>query len=597
MTADADFTWRDYTIDHVAASGPWTPTNEDIRAFFDALGLTGAPAAPLWKLAATGCSISNVSDLTSGTFVNKAAMSVRAHWATCQLSGVVKLVYANWADNNATGDYYDNGTLGFGTITGTCSIAYPDKSTIIGEGVFVIQPGQNVQVAVNLSAPIPAGAKFYVGTFAVPSAGCGIPITTMQHDQFLDGTAQFVCNVNAGEGGLFATSGVTDQTTSLAALPVINVDVWGPSAILALQPASAPVIVVNGDSRNACYYIQPDNVGNVGWIAQAFGSNIAVMQMSCSAKSAAVDAGLIISPCPLAGQSAMTLRMQFAQLIGATDGILDLNVNDMGDVGPVTGSATAATVEGYWATIIGHMLAAGLRVTGVTITPTTTSSDGWVTTANQTVSPNNAQIDLFNAYVRAKPPGVSFVIDAGLAVGTGLTSAKWNVGAGGAAPWTAEGVHPFDRALGNLIGAVHLANYTSVLPAAVLGYADDLGIGAKNLQAAIDYVLAPTPAAGLTASTTHTIAGGTPLSAKINQVSTVANAGDAGTLRALAPGQSVDVYNDGAHAMAIFPNAAGVAIDGGSAGASATLSASKRCRFTCIAANAIESAQLGAVSA
>lgn len=449
------------------------------------------PALSAWKLNSNGHSLPNVSDLTNAAYVNKTAMSVVRRTTVSGLSGTVKVVYSNWAHNSSTGDYYDTGLLGYGTVTGTCSIAYPNKSNVIGTGAFTMQPGLDAQVVMSLTGVIPAGAPYWIGSFGVPAAGCGIPMMTMQYDQSLNSAAQFSCNVNAGEGGYFATTGVTDQTANLASLPVTNVAVFAPTAVLSLQPASTPVIVVNSDSREAGYYIQPDSVGNVGWVAQAFGSTIAVMNMSCSAKGAAVDAGLIISPCPQAGQSAMTLRMRFAQMIGATDGILDLAVNDMGDVGPISGSDTAAQVEGFWATIIGRMQAAGLRVTGVTITPTTTSSDGWVTTSNQTVSPNNTQIDLFNAYVRAKPSGVSFVIDAGLAVGTGLTSAKWNVGAGGSAPWTADGVHPFDRALGNLIGAVQVSNYAAVLPATGLGYADTYGRGLKNVQGALDFLLNP----------------------------------------------------------------------------------------------------------
>ena len=102
---------------------------------------------------------------------------------------------------------------------------------------------------------------------------------------------------------------------------------------------------------------------------------------------------------------------------------------------------------------------------------------------------------------------------------------------------------------------------------------------------------------GLTASVTQTRAGGLALTKTVNRVTTVANASDAVTLPALAAGQSCVVYNDGAHPMSVFPNGASDAIDGGSGGAAVTLTNGKRARFTCMAANVIESAQLGAVSA
>lgn len=102
---------------------------------------------------------------------------------------------------------------------------------------------------------------------------------------------------------------------------------------------------------------------------------------------------------------------------------------------------------------------------------------------------------------------------------------------------------------------------------------------------------------GIVASGTQTRAGGYALTKAISRITTVGTIGDAVTLPALAPGQSAVIYNDGANAAKVFPNGASDAIDGGSAGASVTLSAGKRARFTCMAANVISSDQLGAASA
>lgn len=101
----------------------------------------------------------------------------------------------------------------------------------------------------------------------------------------------------------------------------------------------------------------------------------------------------------------------------------------------------------------------------------------------------------------------------------------------------------------------------------------------------------------LSASATQTRAGGTAMTKRVNRFTTVASSGNAGTLPALAVGQSVEVYNDGANPMSVFPNGASNTIDGGSGGAAVTLTNTKRARFTCVATNTIISAQLGAVSA
>lgn len=104
-------------------------------------------------------------------------------------------------------------------------------------------------------------------------------------------------------------------------------------------------------------------------------------------------------------------------------------------------------------------------------------------------------------------------------------------------------------------------------------------------------------AVGITASATQTLAGGTKLTAINNVIATSAASGNAVVLPALLPGQAVYVYNDGANPIKVFPAAAGVAIDGGSAGAAVTLTNAKRAEFICVAANVIKSAQLGVVSA
>lgn len=101
----------------------------------------------------------------------------------------------------------------------------------------------------------------------------------------------------------------------------------------------------------------------------------------------------------------------------------------------------------------------------------------------------------------------------------------------------------------------------------------------------------------LTASTTQTLAGGKALIYGLNRATTVANAGDAFTLPAAVVGQEVILFNAGANACAVFPDASGSTIDGGTAGASVTLTNALRCRYICIAAGTWISSQLGAVSA
>jgi hypothetical protein len=154
-----------------------------------------------------------------------------------------------------------------------------------------------------------------------------------------------------------------------------------------------------------------------------------------------------------------------------------------------------------------------------------------------------------------------------------LASPTWSVGPSGAAVAITGGTID-GAAIGGTTPAA--GKFTSVT---------STGLNASSVET------------GITASTTQTLAGGYALTKAISVVATVANSGDAVTLPALATGQFIDIYNNGAHPANVFPNGSANQIDAGTAGAAVTLTNAKRCRFTCVALNTIISAQLGAVSA
>ena len=60
--------------------------------------------------------------------------------------------------------------------------------------------------------------------------------------------------------------------------------------------------------------------------------------------------------------------------------------------------------------------------------------------------------------------------------------------------------------------------------------------------------------AGIIASTTQTQSAGTSIASDINEVSTVANVGDAVTLPSAVAGYEIKIFNNGANAMSVFPN-------------------------------------------
>lgn len=84
---------------------------------------------------------------------------------------------------------------------------------------------------------------------------------------------------------------------------------------------------------------------------------------------------------------------------------------------------------------------------------------------------------------------------------------------------------------------------------------------------------------GLTASTTQTQVGALALPASFNNISTVANAGDAVRLPVIGLGKTITVKNSGVSPLQVFP-ATGNSIDGGTANASIFIAPGKEVSFT-----------------
>lgn len=79
--------------------------------------------------------------------------------------------------------------------------------------------------------------------------------------------------------------------------------------------------------------------------------------------------------------------------------------------------------------------AIGLRVWQTTITPRSTSTDGWATIENQTAS-NLSSTTTFNEWVRTTPTPLTGYIEVANTVSSDVNSGIWKAG------WTTDGLHP-----------------------------------------------------------------------------------------------------------------------------------------------------------
>jgi hypothetical protein len=85
----------------------------------------------------------------------------------------------------------------------------------------------------------------------------------------------------------------------------------------------------------------------------------------------------------------------------------------------------------------------------------------------------------------------------------------------------------------------------------------------------------------LTAGTTQTIAGGTPITKTVSRFTTVANSGDAATLPLAKAGDRRIVMNKGANSLNVFPYNSTDKVNALSPGAAYALAATKVVEFIC----------------
>jgi len=126
---------------------------------------------------------------------------------------------------------------------------------------------------------------------------------------------------------------------------------------------------------------------------------------------------------------------------GASLAISDYGIND------VQAARSFATISADLLALWTMLDARGIRVLQATLTPKTTSTDAWATTANQTI-PTPAQETVrvaVNNWIRTLPAPLSGVIEAADLAETARNSGIWKAG------YTADGLHP------NAAGAAALA--------------------------------------------------------------------------------------------------------------------------------------------
>lgn len=279
-----------------------------------------------------------------------------------------------------------------------------------GKRGVVIEPGGTAKcdpIPVKLNKGTDA-AGFWVHTHVkVASVGQKWPLGYVELNGYQD--RQIV----GSDATLSATTAFTNNT---------GANSYGASAIRGkTTPSPSPIVAIIGDSISAGYM---DNSLQYGWFARAINHRYRFQSLAMSSQK--LDDW--ITPA--------RYWRRAAAISEATHVVVALGTNNLG--------AGLATNQPNFQKVYDLLAAQGKKVYAVTLPPYTTSTDSFLTVANQTVTANEANRLAMNAWIRSTPAPLSGYIDLADALETARDSGKWKADGTAGGKHTTDGVHPND---------------------------------------------------------------------------------------------------------------------------------------------------------
>lgn len=158
-----------------------------------------------------------------------------------------------------------------------------------------------------------------------------------------------------------------------------------------------------------------------GWIAEAFPTNVPWLR-------AAPMSGETSGQWSVASGSGI---QRLIAMVGVYNrALVTYGIND------ITGGQTFSAVQTRLTNLWAQLRSMGCKVYQTTITPVTTSTDTWATTANQTVTATNGIRTQVNDWIRGMPIGLDGYLEVADLVETARNSGIWKAG------HTSDGTHP-----------------------------------------------------------------------------------------------------------------------------------------------------------
>lgn len=374
-------------------------------------------------------------DSPSATGTNLSQNVRRAHQAPATTSiADIQLAFGNWyvgISGTITEEFPNFGALN--DINVEANIEYPAGTyfaVYFGGSRLALIGGGATMYSNPVGVEIPAGATYFTNTLVfVGSTSNSWPV--------MGGTsgapyAEAQTQSSMGEGASSSAS-VVNSVNPGSAITASNSIAYGPCLILSRGVPRVPSVVLFGDSIGDGYgegtgYTpagSTDPNGLTGYLQRAMQNTVGSAKFTRPGDSYTFRV-------PTGNHQA-----SFAALAGGVShAVCGLGTNDVNALAQSTASVQASAAA-FWSELANR----GIKVWACTIPPCTTSTDNWLTTANQTVVSTEATRVALNTWIRTKPAPLTGYFDVADALETSRNSGIWKIFAGQVQGYTIDGTH------------------------------------------------------------------------------------------------------------------------------------------------------------
>lgn len=313
----------------------------------------------------------------------------------------LRLVYQNWYNPATTTREVVN------TNAVTLKAALEDSALNIypvnfgGNRTIVMQPGAIV-ISDPVDIDVAAGGWVRSRTFMAVSAGEQVPLATKPILSYAAGERNLVTPADACDTA-YASWGTSDEATTCGPVALLGETEGMRVASLALVGDS--ILGGSGDWETL-----GDGVNVSGWVRRLCLNDVSFIQTGCAG-----DRLEYVTP-----NTGHGLRGVLAGWCSHV--LLALGANDL------AAGANLAAMQARWLEACQQFQRRGCQIISCTVTPNTTSTDCWRTTANQTPYAFEATRVQFNDWLRTRPCGEVACWDVADQCESARNSGRWHVG-------------------------------------------------------------------------------------------------------------------------------------------------------------------------